>query len=101
MPTYALSVKYSAKTLAAIRTAGYSTRDEAAQSFYEQLGGKMVAFYWPACPDWDLVAIAELPGADAAYAWLSSREQRAGPAFAPTQSSCVRAPRLTQRLAVS
>lgn len=42
MLTYALSVKYSAETLAAIRAAGYSSRDEAAQSFYEQLGGKMV-----------------------------------------------------------
>lgn len=71
MPTFALSGKYTAEALAAVREAGFVSREPQMQAVVEQMGGKFLAVYWPASPDWDFVVLCDLPNADAAYAMVS------------------------------
>ena len=71
MPVFALSAKYTPETLAAVRKAGYASREPALKSLVEQFDGKFLAVYWTSSPDWDFVAIAELPSADNAFAMQS------------------------------
>jgi uncharacterized protein with GYD domain len=71
MPTFALWGKYTPEALAAVRKAGFASREPQMESALEQMGGKLLAVYWPASPDWDFVLIGELPSADAAYAMMS------------------------------
>ena len=71
MPKFALSSKYTPEALAAVREAGYASREAVMKSITEQLGGKLLSQYWISSPDYDFVAIAELPSADDAFALLS------------------------------
>lgn len=71
MPLFALSAKYTPEALAAVRKAGFASREPQMKSIPEQFGGKLIAVYWPASPDWDFVLLAELPSADDAYAVMS------------------------------
>ena len=81
MPTFAISNKYTPEFLAAARKDGLSSREAVIRKMIEGVDGKTVAIYWPSSPDSDLVIIAELPDADAAYAiqsfgWASGTSQR-------------------------
>ena len=81
MPTFAISNKCTPSFLAAARKDGLSSREPVIRTMVEGIGGKVVAIYWPSSPDWDLVIIAELPDADAAYAiqsfgWATGASQR-------------------------
>lgn len=71
MSTFAIAAKYTSEALAAVRKAGFASREPMMKSMAEQFGGKMLAVYWPASPDWDFVVIADLPNADDAYALMS------------------------------
>lgn len=71
MPTFAVSAKYTPEALAAVRKAGFASREPMMKSMAEQFGGKFLTVYWPASGDWDFVAIAELPSVDDAYAMVS------------------------------
>ena len=55
MPTFAVAAKYTPEALAAVRKAGFASREPMMKSIAEQFGGKMLAVYWPASPDWDFV----------------------------------------------
>lgn len=68
MPVLAVSAKYTPEALAAVRKAGYASREPAIKSMIEQFDGKFLAVYWPLSPDWDFVALAELPSTDDAFA---------------------------------
>ena len=71
MPIFALNGKYTPEALAAVRKAGFASREPQMKSMAEQFGGTVVAVYWPATPDWDFVCLADLPSADDAYAVAS------------------------------
>jgi uncharacterized protein with GYD domain len=69
--TFAIAPKYTPETLAAVRKAGFASREPAMKALAEQFGGKFVAVYWLASPDWDYVSLIDLPSADNVYAIMS------------------------------
>ena len=71
MPLFAINSKYTPETLAAARKEGLAHREAAAKAIIEQLGGKLLAFYWLSSPDWDYLGIGEFASADDPYALVS------------------------------
>ena len=67
MPIFEISGKYTAEAHAAVRKAGYPSREAAGRQMIESLGGKLLSWYWVASPERDFVATCELPSSDALY----------------------------------
>ena len=68
MPRYAVFGKFTAEALAAIRDAGYQSREAPTRALYESVGGTLEAYYMLSSGDWDALHIVTLPDADAAFA---------------------------------
>ena len=68
MPTFALSGKYTPESLDAVRKTGHGTRQTLATETLEQLGGKVLAWYWLTSPEYDFVTIVDLPSTDEVFA---------------------------------
>lgn len=64
MALYFSTIKYTAEAHAAVKQAGHTTRETAVRAMAEGLGGKLVSMYWAASPDFDFIAILDLPNAD-------------------------------------
>ena len=84
MPTYAIGGKYTAEALAAVRAAGYPSREAAGKQLVESLGGRLLSWYWTTSPDQDFVAICEVPSGDEIFA-MGSIGNSSG-AFVRTQA---------------
>ncbi len=68
MPIFEISGKYTAAAHAAVREAGYATREAAGRKMIEELGGKLLSWYWVFSPERDFVATCEAPSSDAIFA---------------------------------
>lgn len=64
MALYLATIKYTAEAHAAVRQAGHTTREAAVRGMAEGLGGSLVSMYWAVSPDFDFIAIMDLPNAD-------------------------------------
>ena len=61
MPIFEISGKYTPEAHAAVRKAGYASREAAGTQMIESLGGTLLSWYWLASPERDFVATCELP----------------------------------------
>ena len=64
MALYLTTLKYTAAAHAAVKQAGHTTREAAVRGMAEGLGGKLVSMHWASSPDFDFIAILDLPNAD-------------------------------------
>jgi uncharacterized protein with GYD domain len=74
MPIFEISGKYTAAAHAAVRQAGYASREAAGRKMVEELGGTLLSWYWVFSPERDFVAVCDLPSGDALFAMGSIGE---------------------------
>ena len=65
MPKFLVTVSYTLEGAKGLRKEGGTSREQAARSVVESVGGKLEAFYF-AFGHYDAIAIADLPSASAA-----------------------------------
>jgi uncharacterized protein with GYD domain len=68
MPIFEISGKYTAAAHAAVRQAGYASREAAGRKMVEELGGTLLSWYWVSSPERDFVAVCDVPSSDALFA---------------------------------
>lgn len=71
MSRYAIYGKYTPEALAAVRQAGYRSRETQMKALTESLGGRIEAAYFMPSAQWDFMAVAEIPDSAGLFAMLS------------------------------
>ncbi len=71
MIRYAIYGKYTPDTLAAVRKAGYASRETQMKVLAESLGGRLEVAYFMPSTQWDFMAVVEIPEAAGLFAMLS------------------------------